>query len=202
MLTSFRRHTHSGDDKMWRISLALAMLAPVVGCTQHPQDIVPRPTALTIQAAVAQIQDAVVQAAERARNTGQYSGFYPCTAQAVLNVTADAHDQNTLVLDASIKPALPGAPSLSANDTIGSSANASVGNQITVVLASSYCLPAQSSTNAGTQNPPSLAPRAGSSHASTSASRTSSTARPATVGTVPRASTPEPPPSLAPRVPQ
>jgi hypothetical protein len=128
--------------------VAPALIFCVSACVRTPEDIVPRPTDLTIQSAILQIQEGIVSAVERANRTGQYAGFYPCTAQAVLNVTADAHNQNTLVLDASVKPPSPAAPSLSLSNTYGVSSNASVGNQITVVLASSLCLPAPSSSQA------------------------------------------------------
>jgi len=112
----------------------------MTACVMRPQDIVPKPTDLTIVNAISQIRQAVVKAQQEAITSGQSSGLYPCTAQAILNVTADAHNSNTLVLDASIKPPQPVAPSLSVTNTYGVNANASVGNQIIITLASEPCI--------------------------------------------------------------
>jgi hypothetical protein len=175
--------------------LTISLMFPLLACVRTPEDIVPRPTDLTIESAISQIQVAIVSAAERARATGQYSGFYPCTAQAVLNVTADAHNQNTLVLDASIKPPSPAAPSLSLSNTYGVSSNASVGNQITVTLASSLCLPQQSPDNAAKTPGATKAPAAKTARAT----KASAANRATSAATVTRGSSALPtPPPLAP----
>ena len=138
-------------------------------CVQSPQQIVPRPTDITIGSAIMQVRDGFVEAQKRSRDTNEYAGLYPCTATIVFNVTAKADNSNTLVLDASIKPPVPGSPSLSIADTYASSAGASVGNQITVTLGSSFCLaqavgakqpaPAPSPSPSGTPPAPPTPPR-------------------------------------------
>jgi hypothetical protein len=177
--------------------LASSLILPFAACVRTPEDIVPRPTDLTIQSAISQIQTAIVSAAERARATGQYSGYYPCTAQAVLNVTADAHNQDTLVLDASIKPPSPAAPSLSLSNTYGVSSNASVGNQVTVVLASSLCLPQPSPDNAGQTSGAKNAPTRNRAASSSTAKRASG-AQAVPSATTTQPSPLPPPPPLAP----
>jgi hypothetical protein len=114
----------------------------LTGCgIWQPRDIVPRPTSISIVDAVSQIRQAIVKASVEANQTGLYSGYYPCTATAVVNVTAGAQNSNQLVLDASIKPPSPAAPSIGLSNTYATSSSASVGNQITITLVSSLCLP-------------------------------------------------------------
>jgi hypothetical protein len=130
--------------------LIMSALLSLSGCgIWQPRDIVPQPTTINIVNAVAQIRRAIVEAQVDANQTGLYSGYYPCTAQAVLNVTAGAQNSDQLVLDASIKPPSPAAPSISASNTYSTSSSASVGNQITITLVSSLCLPSSGDDGKG-----------------------------------------------------
>jgi hypothetical protein len=120
--------------------ILVASVVSLSSCMWQPQQIVPRPTDVNIGNAILQIRKALVKAQDLSAKSHKYAGYYPCTATAVFNVTAGAG--KTLVLDAAIKPAISVAPSLSATNT--SASNASVGNQITVVLTSSICAPTNS----------------------------------------------------------
>ncbi len=135
------------------------IISPILlsACVQSPQQIVPKPTDITIGSAIMQVRDGLVEAQKRSRDNNEFAGLYPCTATIVFNVTAKADNSNTLVLDASIKPPVPGAPSLGISETYASSAGASVGNQITVTLGSSLCL-AQTTGTKQTAPTPSPSP--------------------------------------------
>jgi len=131
---------------------------PLAACVTQPQQVVPRPTDVDIQHAVMQIRDAIVAAQDKSKKDQQYAGMYPCTAQAVFNVTASANQQNTIVLDAAIKPPVPASPSLGLSDSYVAGANASRGNQITITFASSLCMTSANGSAAGSATKTQTAP--------------------------------------------
>lgn len=119
------------------------------GCVQGPQDIVPKPTDVDIGNAIMQVRDGLVAAQQKSKSSNEFAGLYPCTIQVVFNVTAKADRSNTLVIDAAIKPpATVPAPSLSVSDKLAQTSEASRGNQITVLLTSSLCIPSMQPASA------------------------------------------------------
>lgn len=129
--------------------LTLALSA----CVQSPERIVPVPTDVNLENAIMQVRNGLVAAQNQSEKDKKYSGFYPCSATIVFNITAKADKSNTLVMDASVALPAPISPKIGVSDSYVNTAEATRGNQITVNLVSSICLPSQSSEKQAKSKP-------------------------------------------------
>ena len=123
---------------------ALAALALLAGCGNAAREVVPDPSAITVEAALTSVMRGLRLAEIEARSSpsDQALGLNPCTVNVVFNITAGGTRKNELVLDANIKGGnaiVSGTGEV--KDTLTNESTASRGNQITVLLTSPACNP-------------------------------------------------------------
>lgn len=123
---------------------AILMLSTLAACSSAADKVVPDPTGITLEAGLVQVVRGLRAAEAESRRTGQQSlGLDPCTVTVTFNVTADGKSRDQIVLDASVKPTIgPVAAGLGLQATSENTLTATRGNQISVLLTSAACNPA------------------------------------------------------------
>jgi hypothetical protein len=121
-------------------SAGLCSIIALAGCTATPNVV--EPNQITLSQAMRDTVDALADAREEGRLRQTNLGFYPCTVTAVFNISATGTKDNKLAVGMTGGPPAAIAPvTLNVSGSSEATQTGTRGNTVTLVLATSTCMP-------------------------------------------------------------